>query len=167
MQILAGELSRRHLLGAAVVGTVLSLAVEPSRTFARQSTPPAEEPLRRVEPPAWVFVLHELQDPYAGEVQAPAEAPAGTRYVGIEVEIINDSDQALNVTPLDVRLRDETGVEYRGGAAIGAEPTVNPRSLNPGELSLGWIWFIVPWEAELVEAVYVAPPPQFRVPLPA
>jgi hypothetical protein len=109
--------------------------------------------------------LHEVQDPYAGEIQAPPEPPAGTRYVATEVEIVNDSDQSLNVTPLDVRLRDEAGVEYRGGGAIGAEPTINPRSLNPGELSRGWAWFIVPAEAVLVEVVYVAPTPQFRVPL--
>ncbi len=42
---------------------------------------------------------------------------------------------------------------------------INPRSLNPGELSRGWVWFNVPAEARLLEVVYVAPAPQFRVPL--
>lgn len=161
----AGQTSRRRLLGSAVAGAFLALPGTTSDVLAKQATATAQGPLGRVEAPAWAFLLHEVQDPYAGEIQAPSEPPAGTRYVATEVEIVNDSDQSLNVTPLDVRLRDEAGVEYRGGGAIGEEPTINPRSLNPGELSRGWVWFIVPAEAGLVEVVYVAPAPQFRVPL--
>lgn len=160
----AGQTSRRRLLWAAA-GTMLAVPDAPSRASASQATQQSDEPIARVESPAWSFVLHELQDPYDGEIQAPEEPPPGTRYVATEVEIINDADQALNFTPLDIRLRDEAGVEYRGGVAIGAEPTINPRSLNPGERSRGWTWFIVPEDVQLVEAVYVAPPPQFRVPL--
>ena len=159
------ETSRRRFLGAAAVGPIHALVGVPSRARASQATPPADEPLARVEPPAWIFVLHQIEDPYPGEIQAPPDPPPGTRYVGVEVEIINDSAQALNVTPLDVRLRDASGIEYRGGSAIGTEPSINPRSLNPGELSRGWTWFIVPQEVEPVEVVYVGPPPQFRVPL--
>ena len=99
-------------------------------------------------------------------MQVPAEAPAGQRVLAIEVEVTNDSDQALAFTPLDVRLRDAGGVEYRGGAAIGTEPTINPRNLNPGERSRGWVWYLVPDATETAEIVYIAPQPQFRVPLP-
>lgn len=153
--------SRRALLAAAAAGVALPLA-----TAARQpgATPDAA-PGTRVTAPRWAFELHQVQDPYAGAMQIPAEPPAGQRVVAVEVEVTNDADQPLAFTPIDVRLRDAAGVEYRGGAAIGAEPMINPRNLNPGERSRGWVWYVVPQATELAEVVYVAPPPQFRVPL--
>lgn len=162
-----GQTSRRQFLRATAAGTAIPLTGPSGRAVAGGLTPEAEEETGRVDAPAWGFVLHAVNDPYVGEMQAPKEPPPGTRYVAAEVEIINDADQALNVTPLDVRLRDEAGTEYRGGGAIGSEPMLNPRNLNPGERSRGWVWFILPEEAMPVEIVYVAPPPQFRVPLPA
>ncbi len=51
------------------------------------------------------------------------------------------------------------------GAAIGTEPMISPRNLNPGERSRDWVWFIVPEATVPVEFLYVAPPPQFRIPL--
>lgn len=153
--------SRRSLLAATVAAAIAT----PIPVAARQpdATPAAAS---RVTAPQWVFELHEVLDPYAGVMQVPAELPAGTRAVAIEVEVSNDSDQPLAFTPLDVRLRDAAGVEYRGGAAIGTEPMINPRNLNPGERSRGWVWYIVPDAVEPVEVAYVAPPPQFRVALP-
>jgi hypothetical protein len=137
-----------------------------SQSEAAQSTPQAPGKVARVMAPAWSFAVHGLVDPYPGQMQVPSAPPAGTRYVGAEAEIVNDADQPLNFTPIDIRVRDAVGVEYRGGSAIGTEPMINPRNLNPGERSRGWVWFIVPTGAELVEIVYVAPAPQFRVPLP-
>jgi hypothetical protein len=110
-------------------------------------------------------VLHSFADDYAGEIQAPQERPTGMRFAAAEVEIINDSDQPLAFTPIDVRLRSADGIEYRGGSAIGMEPTVNPRNLNPGERSRGWVWFTVPDNAVASEIVYIAPQPQFRITL--
>jgi hypothetical protein len=153
--------SRRALLVATVAGAALPLHVA-----ARQpeATPGAASGAR-VTAPQWVFELHEVQDPYAGAMQVPAEVPAGQRVLAVEVEISNDSDQALSFTPLDVRLRDAAGVEHRGGAAIGTEPAINPRNLNPGVGARGWVWYVVPEATEPAEVVYVGPPPQFRVPL--
>lgn len=153
--------SRRALLAATVAGAAL-----PLQAAARQpeATPGATSDTR-VTSPQWVFELHEVQDPYAGTMQIPAEVPAGQRVLAIEVEVSNDSEQPLDFTPLDVRLRDAAGVEHRGGAAIGAEPTINPRNLNPGERSRGWVWYVVPEATEPAEVVYVAPPAQFRVSL--
>ncbi len=159
------HMSRRRLLASAGGGALIALPSTQPEWLASQGTPSAQGPVGSVEAPAWMFILHEIHDPYEGEIQAPPETPPGTRYVATHVEIVNDSDQALSVTPLDVRLRDEAGIEYRGGGAIGTEPSINPRSLNPGELSRGWVWFNVPADVRLVEVVYVAPAPQFRVPL--
>ena len=156
-----GSTSRRSLLvgmGLAGVGIVLPAA-------AQQEGTPATLTEGSAEMPAWTFTLHALQDPYAGAMQAPVEAQPGTRYVAAEVELRNDSDQALNFTPIDIRIRDAAGVEYRGGGAIGAEPMINPRNLNPGELSRGWVWFTLPEGASAIELVYVGPQPQFRIPL--
>lgn len=153
--------TRRSLLAAAIAG-----AAAPIPVAARQAeATPAGRGDRRVTAPAWVFELHAVQDPYAGTMQVPEEVPAGSRTIAIEVEITNDSDQPLAFTPIDVRLRDAAGVAYRGGAAIGTEPMINPRNLNPGERSRGWVWYIVPEATELVEVAWVAPPPEFSVSL--
>jgi hypothetical protein len=160
--------NRRAILWATAAGAA---GVAPVGAAQQSATPaPATpEPVggpATAEPPAWLFVVHLAHDPYAGTIQVPQELPDGTRPVAVEVEIVNDSDQALAFTPIDVRLRDAAGIDYRGGGAIGTEPTINPRNLNPGERSRGWVWFIVPEDAVPVEIVYVAPQPQFRVPLP-
>jgi hypothetical protein len=131
---------------------------------AAQATPAAVG-VRTAGAPDWSFVLHGYQDDYSGEIQAPQERPSGMRFAAAEIEIINDSDQPLAFTPIDIRLRSADGVEYRGGSAIGMEPTANPRNLNPGERSRGWVWFTVPDGAAASEIVYVAPQPQFRIDL--
>jgi hypothetical protein len=131
-----------------------------SNASAQATPPPVTE---RVPAPAWFVTLHQLQDPYAGVIQAPAEPPAGTRYVAAELQIDNEADQALAFTPADVRLRDESGFEYRGGTAVGQEPMLNARNLNGGERSRGWVWFTVAAEARVTSLVYIAPAPQFRI----
>jgi hypothetical protein len=147
-------------------GASLALGQVPHQAMAMSQTPDDEAKGTTIGAPAWSFALHAVQDPYGGQMQVPQAPPAGTRYVAAEVEVINDSDQALNFTPVEIRLRDQAGTDYRGGAAIGAEPMISPRNLNPGERSRGWVWFIVPVATQAVEIVYVAPGPQYRVPLP-
>lgn len=143
-----------------------TLALPAHAVIAQDATPlPGEGGSSRIEAPAWSFTLVKAQDPYTGTLQVPQEVPAGNRVVAVEIEVINDADQALNFTPIDVRLRDAAGTEFRGGAAIGIEPMINPRNLNPGERSRGWVWFIVPDSTHLVEVVYMAPQPQFRAKL--
>ncbi len=153
---------RRRLMLASSASLAGALALHRVNLVAGQ-TPTATG--SAVGPPAWSFQVYVVQDPYTGAMQAPAEPPPGTKYVGVEVELINDSDQGLNFTPVEVRLRDAAGVDYRGGSAIGTEPMISPRNLNPGERSRGWVWFILPADVQPVEVVYVAPAPQFRVPL--
>ncbi|HET9661334.1 MAG TPA: DUF4352 domain-containing protein [Thermomicrobiales bacterium] len=155
--------TRRELIGSAAAGlAVVALRAE---AVTAQATPAAVSADRTAGAPDWSFVLHGYQDDYAGEIQAPQERPAGMRFAAAEVEIINDSDQPLAFTPIDIRLRSADGVEYRGGSAIGMEPTANPRNLNPGERSRGWVWFTVPDAVSASEIVYFAPQPQFRIAL--
>ena len=156
--------TRRHMVWAT--GASLALGQAPHQVMAMSQTPVDGADGTTIGAPAWSFALHAVQDPYGGQMQVPQTPPAGTRYVAAEVEVINDSDQALNFTPVEVRLRDQAGTDYRGGAAIGGEPMISQRNLNPGERSRGWVWFIVPAAALAVEIVYVAPAPQYRVPLP-
>jgi hypothetical protein len=157
--------NRRQLIAAlAALGLAATHPGEaPRDALARQSTP--EATTNRIGPPQWFLSLISLQDPYPGLIQAPAEPPAKTRYIAAELQIDNDSDQPLNFTPTDIRLRDEAGFEYRGGTAIGQEPMLNARNLNAGERSRGWVWFTVAADAHLVEMIYVAPAPVYRATL--
>lgn len=120
---------------------------------------------RRVSAPEWAFGVYEVLDPYLGTIQAPPNPPPDTRYVGADIEIDNGSDQPLSFSPAEIRVRDGTGLEFRGGSAIGSEPTVAVRNLNAGERSRGWVWFTVAADADLVEIAYVGPQPQFRLAL--
>lgn len=155
--------TRRNLLAAGVAG-VAALTLGRVEVEA-QATPAAAEGLWSAESPHWTFIVHAFEDPYSGEIQVPQEIPAGMRFVAAEVEVVNDSNQALAFTPIDIRLRTLDGTEYRGGSAIGTDPTINPRNLNPGERSRGWVLFTVPESSEVVELAYLAPQPQFRIPL--
>ncbi len=172
-----GRTSRRRFLGTAT-GTGLALhglgaqnvLSRPSVTAAQQEvTPEAKDGKNLVgqaDMPRWTFAVYVFQDPYPGEIQVPQDTPPGTRYVAAEVRIDNASDQPLNFTPADIRVRDTTGVEYRGGTALGTEPAISPRNMNVSERSRGWVWFTVAAEADLVGLVYAAPQPQLRVDLP-
>jgi len=121
--------------------------------------------LGEAQAPNWNVVFRQLSDPYTGTVDEGKPPPAGMRYVGLEIEINNDSDQPLAVEPFDVRLRDAEGNEYRAGSTFGTEPRLSSRSLNTGERSRGWGWFVVPANAKITEATYIAPRPQFRLQL--
>lgn len=164
MQRDGGRTSRRRLLGAAAaVAPMLALVESPVRAAPSVRGTPESESSHVIAAPDWTFSLFELQDPYPGMIQVPQSPPPGTRYVGAEVEVDNSSDQPLAFTPAEIRLRDITGVEYRGGSAIGTEPSINPRNLNAGERSRGWVWFTVGTETDLVTLVYVGPQPQFKI----
>lgn len=127
--------------------------------------PSADDAVGSATAPAWTVSVATLQDPYPGQIQAPESPPAGVRFIAAEVVIDNASEQALNFTPADIRLVDGTGIEYRGGAAAGTEPFLGVRNLNGGDRSRGWVWFMVPGNAEIAELIYVAPTPLFRIPL--
>lgn len=158
--------NRRQLFSAAALALpviVLSEVATDARA-TRQESPTDDE--HHVAAPNWTFGLLNVQDPYEGTIQMPQTAPAGTRYVAAEVEIDNASDQPLAFTPAEIRMRDDSGTDYRGGSALGTEPSINQRNLNGGERSRGWVWFTIPTGTRLVEIVYVGPQPQFRLSLP-
>jgi hypothetical protein len=164
------EVSRRQVISAITVagsGMMLGPAADATAKTAAQpgATPSSEASMGRVGMPAWWLTIETFQDPYAGVIQQPAQPPPGTRYLAAEVVIENASPQALNFTPADVRLRDATGQEFRGGTAVGTEPFIAPRNLNGGERSRGWVWFTAPADAQIIEIVYVAPPAELRVKL--
>lgn len=166
MSIGGATATRRSVVTGAVIAAASGAAIRTPALAARQdATPDGWSPYPIAGAPAWTFAVHTVADPYPGTMQVPADIPAGSRVIAIEIEVTNDADQGLNFTPIDVRLRDDTGQEYRGGAAIGTEPMISPRNLNPGERSRGWAWFIVPESTNPVELVYVAPQPQFRIPM--
>jgi hypothetical protein len=164
----APRTSRRGLLGAAALagaGLVGAAATDTGAAMARQGTP-TQTVIGQAEAPAWAFGVYAIQDPYAGQIIQPQTAPAGTRYIAAEVQIDNASDQPLNFNPLEIRLRDAAGTEYRGGSAVGSEAYLSSRNLNGGERSHGWVWFTVPLEVQIVEIAYYGPQPVFKVALP-
>lgn len=156
--------TRREFIGIAVAG--IAAATIGSERLHAQGTPVGQDEIETALAPDWTFSVLRFQDPYAGVIQVPQEQPPGMRVAGAEVEIVNGSDQGLAFTPIDLRLRTDDGIEYRGGSAIGSDPTINPRNLNPGERSRGWVLFTVPEQSEAVELVYLAPQSQFRIALP-
>jgi hypothetical protein len=164
----AAKASRRRLLAtAALAGSGLAV---PGRAGAAQAgaTPPATAPARAVgqaDTPRWTFVVAVLLDPYPGQLIRPQQPDPALRYVATEVQILNASDQPLEFSPSDVRLRDDRGVEYAGGSVAGTEPRLVGQNLPGGERTRGWLWFAVPKDVLLTELRLSAPSPQLRVPL--
>ncbi len=159
--------TRRRFLGSGVsIGTgallVGSLAIGASRVGGAQDSSPI---VGDALPPGWRFTVRRLEDPYMGELLRPEERAAGTRYVGAEVTVANESQAPLNLSTGSIRLRDVDGVEYSysPGAVAGSEPRIQDINMIPGEQAAGWVWYAVPDTASLVEMVYVAPPPRLTV----
>ncbi len=117
--------------------------------------------------PDWRFVVHGMQDPYAGVLTTPAQPAPGMRSVGVEVEVVNDSVQPLTFDATSISLRDDAGFSYRGGTAVGSEPALPGRTMPGGERARGWVWFAVPEGATLREIVFVPSAPELRVGLDA
>ena len=101
-----------------------------------------------VPAPEWTFVVHGMQDPYVGEPTTLPEPAQGIRYVAIDVEVVNDSDQPLSFANDAVFLRDDAGFSYRSGIVAGREPALSGRTLPAGARARGWVWFEVPEEAK-------------------
>jgi len=157
--------TRRTLLGTTLI-TVAGASVLGTRrsASARSAVIQDDQPLvGEMASPSWVFVVHALQDPYAGEVIRPEEPEPGTRYVGAEVEIRNDSQDPLNFSSSGVRLLDDAGFEYVSGSVAGSEPLLPSLNMSPGDRVRGWVWYAVPEAGQLVEIVYVAPSPRLAV----
>jgi hypothetical protein len=115
--------------------------------------------------PDWTFVVHGMQDPYAGTLTTPPQPAPGMRYVGFDVEVVNDSDQPLSFAGTGVYLRDDRGFSYRSGTVAGREPALSGRTMLSGERARGWVWFEVPEDTALTEILLVPTAPELRVAL--
>jgi Domain of unknown function (DUF4352) len=157
-----GRGQEQWLTGLADYPDLAALAQE-----GQSATPTATELVGQAKMPNWVFTVQVFQDPYAGVLTRPAEPEAGIRYVAAEIVIENRSDQPLEFTASDVRLRDEQGVEYTANTAVlGEEPKLVSQNLPDGERTRGWVWFTVPEGTAITEVRFVPAPPQLRVRLP-
>jgi len=113
--------------------------------------------------PEWRFVVHTYQDPYPKQLLQPQEPEAGKRYVGAEVEIRNDSDRPLSISPGQIRLRDAESVDFSSSGVVGSDPRLYDINMLPGERVRGWVWFGMPEEITAAELVYIPSAPQLRV----
>jgi hypothetical protein len=157
-----GREQEQWLTGRADYPDLVALAQE-----GQSATPTATALVGQAEMPHWVFTVQVFQDPYAGVLTRPAEPEPGIRYIAAEIVIENQSDQPLDFTSSDVRLRDEQGIEYGvNSAVVGEEPKLVSQNLPDGERTRGWVWFTVPEGTAITELRFVPAPPQLRVRLP-
>ena len=170
---------RRHhsvLTRRSAVAALILAGAAPLVASAQQSNEPAAQavatpttteapPIGEATMPQWRFVVLEMIDPYGGTLTKPDGLPANTRVIALQVILLNESDQPLEFTVTDFRLRDTDGSEYRAGDYLGTEPRIVSQNLPDGERTRGWVWFGIPEAAQVAALVFVAPPPVLRVPL--
>ena len=142
-----------------VAGAFLLVQTGIPEVLGQSATPGAAS----VPAPDWTFVVHGMRDPYAGALTTPPEPVEGMRYVGFDVEVVNDSEQPLSFAGTGVYLRDDEGFSYRSGAVAGREPALSGRTMPGGERARGWVWFEVPEGATLTEILLVPAAPELRV----
>lgn len=158
--------TRRSLVGAAVLAGLSAPLIGRPPIIATQDQREADDDIvGKTIAPSWTFIVHTIQDPYAGELLRPQEPEPDVRYVGVEVEIRNESAAPLNFAPSAIRLVDTDGVEHTSGAVVGSEPRLLNINMLPGERTRGWIWYGVPETGQLAGLVYAAPSPRLYVPL--
>jgi hypothetical protein len=88
-----------------VAGAFLLVQTGVPVTLGQSATPAAAT----APAPDWTFVVHGMQDPYAGTLTTPPQPAPGMRYVGFDVEVVNDSVQPLSFAGTGVYLRDDRG----------------------------------------------------------
>ena len=168
------SVSRRQLFAA---GTAAGMGVTflGRHAFAvtgeSQSPVPARhqgaEPLVTGTMPNWSIAVHAYQNPYQGTISTPKELDPTKRYIGAEIEVINDSDRPLAVVASQFRLRGNDSVNYPSGGFSGKEPRITDMNTLPGERQRGWVYFTVPVEVEILQLVYSPSDPQIYMDVPA
>jgi hypothetical protein len=161
-----GRLTRRSAIAALIVAGTAPLAASAQQSDDTATPTTGEEvTLGEATMPEWRFVVLEVQDPYTGTLTRPDGLAASTRVVALHVILSNESDQPLEFTVTDFRLRDSQGSEYRAGEYLGTEPRIVSQNLPDGERTRGWVWFGIPEDAQVASLVFIAPPPVLQVPL--
>lgn len=152
--------------GATVLGTAAtevsadrSTAVGPQVVVSRQEPPLVGE----AGMPSWTFLVLTYQDPYTQSLVWPQEPDASKRYIGAEIEIRNDSDGPLAVSPSQIRLRDSEAQDFRSGGVVGSDPRLFDVNMLPGERVRGWVWYGIPESIQPAELVYFPAAPLLRV----
>ena len=172
---MARQINRRKFAAssfAAATAAYLTPSLSGGNAIAQtDGTPVADLPFENVVGeslmPAWRFMVTIFEDAYRGTIKQPADAPPGTRFVGAEVVISNESDQPLEFRVNAIRLRDSRGFQYTAGETIGSEPRVVSQNLPDRERTRGWVWFLLPGDAEVTELVFEGPAPLLRVSIPS
>lgn len=173
---LARPLTRRGAVATIGAVSVAGLWARAAQAQSAAATPPASDGVSATPAsteegteighsamPDWLFTAVSMKDPYGGTMTKPTSVPSGTRVVSCQIIITNRSDQPLQFTITDIRLRDTDGAEYRAGDYLGTEPRVVSQNLPDGERTRGWVWFGIPEKATPASIVFIAPPPVLRV----
>ena len=160
----AGQRSTRRRF----VGTAAAVATIPAvdggtiaRAALQEATPAAET--AEAGMPDWRFMVVAYEDPYSREMLLPQEPEQGKRYIGAEVEVRNNSDLPLAISPGQIRLRDAEATDYTNTGFIGSDPRLYDVNMLPGERVRGWVWFGVAEAVQPVQLVYVPAAPQLKV----
>jgi hypothetical protein len=168
-------MTRRALTASSLTGVALAFGTSGAGTgrFALAQTDgtpvaegtPTESLVGEVVAPEWRFAVTIFEDPYRGTITTPSEPPPGTRYIGVEVVITNNSEQPLEFRVPNVRLLDDRGFNYAAGDVQGTEPRLVSQNLPDLERTRGWVWFMVPADAVVSAMIFNGPIPTFRVPV--
>lgn len=157
---------RRALAGIGVLGLIATTrnSVLASQAAATPGATPAPRMVEQeVTMPDWRFGLVEVADPYNGDVTKPDLIPSGVRVVGCQVVITNGSDQPLEFSVRNIRIRDADGVEYAAGEYLGTEPRIVSQNLPDGERTRGWVWAAIPEGTDISSVVFIPPSPVMRI----
>lgn len=158
--------TRRAFLGAsALVATGAAAFSQNTPASARLAIQDAAALVGDATTPVWEFSVYRFADPYEGLILRPETLEPEMRYVGAEVAVHNQSNDALAFTPGAIRLRDTDSIEYLSGTVIGESSRILDINMLPGERARGWVWFAIPEGAEIADLTYVAPAPRLSVDL--
>jgi hypothetical protein len=165
--------SRRRLLGSATAAGIGISALGQDATASGDSALPARRTTFQEDSavvtgtmPNWSVVVHAFQNPYQGRLAVPAQPDPAKRYIGADVEVRNDSDRPLAISPGQFRLRGTDAVDYLAGGVVGEDPRLLDANMLPGEKARGWVYFAVPDAVEIDQLVYAPPAPQILMPVP-
>lgn len=143
----------------------LTLLASLSFTFAASGQVETSDSATPVvaEIPDIQFIVYRVEDPYSGTITYPAALDPNSRYIGVEVAIVNNGENPVNTIWTSVRLRDSEGRDYAGGSASGTDLPMRTRELASGEVNRGWVWFAVPKDAEITLIYLIPPATEIRV----